>query len=71
MLVSTPIGEIDSPKLKSSLKGLNSVAPTLRSVLLRWACHICIYVDLLPADGWNFTGNRYFFYGAAILVLLP
>jgi hypothetical protein len=27
MLASTPIGEIDSPKLKLSLKGLNSLAP--------------------------------------------
>jgi len=53
MLIRTPIGEIDyqnSPKLKLSVEGLNSLAPD--------ATHpgpvgspTCIYVDLLTCYG--------------------
>jgi hypothetical protein len=70
MLVSTPIGEIalsQFPKVEIECKRFElSCARRFAVSCSGGACHICKYVDLLTADGWNFTGNRYFFYGVSL-----
>jgi len=61
--IRTPIGEIDSPKLKLSLKGLNSLPPDATHLTCCGTISVDTSTFLWLVDGF-FTGNRYFFYGA-------